>query len=322
VHLARALASDFDADGELSARAALLSRCDLVTNMVGEFPELQGVMGGYYAAHDGEPKEVADALGEFYRPRFAGDSIPATAVGRCIAYADKLDSLVGIFAAGSAPTGDKDPYALRRAALGCIRIALESGSTIEFKSSLQHACEGYANVIDTDGIAPTVFKFMLDRLRGYYAEQKIAGSVVEAVLAVGPYHPADIQLRIEAVAAFRRLPEAEALAAANKRIANILRKSGVKGSASVNEALLQDPAERSLAESINTIAEAANGFIEAVDYDAYLRALAELHDPINVFFDDVMVMCDDTKVRDNRIALLNRIRELFTRVADIARLKD
>jgi glycyl-tRNA synthetase beta chain len=301
VDLARALASDFGADGELAARAALLSRCDLVTNMVGEFPELQGIMGGYYATHDGEPEEVANALGEFYLPRFAGDSIPATAVGRCVAYADKLDSLVGIFAVGSAPTGDKDPYGLRRAALGCIRIALESGSTVGFAK---------------------VFKFILDRLRGYYAEQKIAGSVVEAVLAVDPDQPADIQLRIAAVAAFRRLPEAAALAAANKRIANILRKSGVEGSAAVDEALLQDPAERSLAESIDGIAEAADGFAQAADFEAYLKALAELHDPINVFFDEVMVMCDDEKVRDNRIALLNRIRKLFTRVADIARLND
>lgn len=320
--LAEALAPNFSADGNLCARAALLSRCDLVTDMVGEFPELQGVMGACYAAHDGEPQEIADALGEFYMPRFAGDSIPQTPIGRCIAYADKLDSLIGIFAIGSAPTGDKDPYALRRAALGCIRIALESGSSAGFAESLQFAREGYAGIVETEGVEKDVLKFILDRLRGYFAEQGIAGTVIEAVLAVRPNQPSDIRRRIEAVTAFQNLPESSALAAANKRIANILRKSGVAGAASIDESLLEDPAEQALATRIQAVVERAELLLRDADYESYLKLLAELHDPINAFFDEVLVMCDDLKIRDNRIALLHRLHDLFTRVADVARLND
>ncbi len=322
VRLARALAPAFGADRELCARAAELSRCDLVTEMVGEFPELQGTMGSYCADHDGEPREVVEALGDFYKPRFAGDSIPATATGRCVAYADKADTLVGIFGIGSAPTGDKDPYALRRAALGCLRMALESDSTVEFLGSLRAACDGYGELIDTNDVAADVLKFILDRLRGYFAEQEIPGSVVEAVLAVRPDQAADIEHRVRAVSAFRRLPESAALASANKRIANILRKNSVETAGSIDDALLQDPAEKALASRIQAVAAAADGFIEARDYEAYLKTLAELQTPIDLFFDEVMVMCEDPDVRDNRIALLNRIHGLFTRVADITRLND
>ncbi len=320
--LARRLAPEFKADAVLCARAALLSRCDLVTAMVGEFPALQGLMGGYYAQHDGEPAEVADALSEFYSPRFAGDLIPTTPAGRCVAYADKLDTLVGIFSVGSVPTGDKDPFALRRAALGCIRIALESDSPIGLRESIGFACDGYANVVETENIADKVLQFIVDRIRGYFAEQKIAGSVVEAVLAVPSNSPSDIQRRIEAVATFQRLPESRALAAANKRIANILRKNSIEGSDSINAALLHDPAEKALARSIESVSATADGFLQRADHAAYLKVLAELHDPINQFFDEVMVMCDDVEVRDNRIALLNKIRSLFTSVADVARLND
>ena len=320
--LARTLAPEFEAEADLCARAALLSRCDLVTAMVGEFPALQGLMGGYYAAHDREPPEVAGALREFYMPRVAGDSIPTTPAGRCVAYADKLDTLVGIFSVGSVPTGDKDPYALRRAALGCIRIALESDSPIGLRESIGFACEGYANVVDTENIADKVLQFIIDRIRGYFAEQKIAGSVIEAVLAVPSNSPSDIQRRIAAVAAFQRLPESKALASANKRIANILRKNSIEGAGSINAALLQDPAEKALAKSIDSVSAAASSFLQRADHAAYLKVLAELHDPVNLFFDEVMVMCDDSELRDNRIALLNKIRSLFTSVADVARLND
>ncbi len=322
VVLARALAHDFDASPEHAARAALLSRCDLVSDMVGEFPALQGLMGSYYAAADGEAQEVVDALRDFYRPRFAGDSIPASTVGRCVAYADKLDTLVGIFAIGSAPTGDKDPFALRRAALGCIRTALESNSSVGFSESLQLASNGYANVIDTKDVAAEVLQFIIDRTRGYFTEQEIPGSVIEAVLVVSQNNPADIQRRIAAVAAFQKLPEAAALASANKRIANILRKNATDQIATINEALFQDPAERTLADHIDSVSNLADDFIQRADHTAYLKTLAELHDPINQFFDDVMVMCDDIEVRDNRIALLTKIRGLFTRVADVAYLND
>lgn len=319
--LAIALAPRFDAAADECARIAQLSRCDLVTDMVGEFPELQGVMGSYYAAHDGETQGVAAALREFYYPRFAGDAIGGTASARCVAFADKLDTLVGIFAIGGAPTGDKDPYALRRAALGCIRIAIEADATVGFEDALSRACDGYANVVATEGVADAVHKFMLDRLRGYFAERKIPGSVVEAVLAVRPDELADIARRIDAVTAFRALPAAESLAGANKRIANILKKAGANAAAP-DPALLREPAEITLAERIEAMADAGSQLIGQRDYTAYLSLLAELHEPVDGFFDDVMVMCEDEKLRANRISLLRRIHDSFTRVADVARLND
>lgn len=322
VHLSRALAENFAADPEHCARAAVLSRCDLVSDMVGEFPELQGLMGSYYAKHDGEPEVVTSAIRDFYRPRYAGDTIPASAEGRCIAFADKLDSLVGIFAIGAAPTGDKDPYALRRAALGCIRIALESDSSIGFAAALKLASDGYANVVDTDGTSSVVTKFFLDRLRGYYAEQKTPNAVVEAVLAVRPDQPSDIQARIAAVVAFRDLAESGTLAAANKRIANILKKNPLRAAITFDPALLQDDAELALNDAIAKLDEALKACIEKNDHTNYLKQLARLNDPINAFFDEVMVMCDDEALRNNRLKLLSDIHASFTHVADIARLND
>lgn len=319
--LAIALAPRFGATPDDCARAAQLSRCDLVTDMVGEFPELQGVMGSYYAAHDGETDAVTGALREFYYPRFAGDAIGSTATARCVAFADKLDTLVGIFAIGGAPTGDKDPYALRRAALGCIRIAIESDATVGFDETLAQACDGYANVVATEGVAEAVHKFMLDRLRGYFAERKVPGSVVEAVLAVRPDELADIARRIDAVTAFRALPAAESLAGANKRIANILKKAG-DNEATLDAGLLREAAEITLVDRIEAIADEGARLIGQRDYTAYLSLLAELHEPVNSFFDDVMVMCKDAKLRANRISLLRRIHDSFTRVADVARLND
>ncbi|MDA0821159.1 MAG: glycine--tRNA ligase subunit beta [Proteobacteria bacterium] len=319
-HLARNLAKVFSADPGHAARAAALSRCDLLTDMVGEFPELQGTMGRYYAAHDGDATEVSQALGEFYMPRFAGDSIPTSAAGCCVAFADKLDTLVGIFAIGGAPTGDKDPFALRRAALGCIRIAIESRVQVSLGDCLAQACEGIANVIDSDDVAAPVKKFMLDRLRGYFIEKDMDTSIIEAVLAVNSDNPFDIQQRIEAVAAFRQLPESDALASANKRIANILRKNNIDQTGVINRSLLQDSAERILADRILDISDIAQALLAKQDYASYLTTLSQLNGPIDKFFSEVMVMCDDATLRDNRIAILTRIRELFTQVADIARL--
>lgn len=319
--LAIALAPRFGATPDDCARAAQLSRCDLVTDMVGEFPELQGVMGSYYAAHDGETDAVTGALREFYYPRFAGDAIGSSATARCVAFADKLDTLVGIFAIGGAPTGDKDPYALRRAALGCIRIAIESDATVGFDEALAEACDGYANVVATEGVAEAVHKFMLDRLRGYFAERKVPASVVEAVLAVRPDELADIARRIDAVTAFRALPAAESLAGANKRIANILKKAG-DNEATLDAGLLREAAEITLVDRIEAIADEGARLLGQRDYTAYLSLLAELHEPVNSFFDDVMVMCKDAKLRANRISLLRRIHDSFTRVADVARLND
>ncbi len=322
VALSRSLAPAFGAEADHAARAALLSRCDLVTEMVGEFPNLQGLMGSYYATADGEPQKITDALREFYMPRFSGDSIPPSPVGCCIAYADRLDTLVGIFAIGSIPTGDKDPFALRRAALGCFRIALESSSNVGLFESLQFACDGYGSIIDANAVLADVSEFIIDRAKGYFIDQQIPRSVIESVLATSQNNPTDIQRRISAVTAFRALPEASALASANKRIANILRKNSTKTTVTVSDTLLREPAERALVEQINSVSDLADDFIQRGDHTAYLKALAGLHDPINLFFDEVMVMCDDTNIRDNRIALLTKIRTLFTRVADVAHLND
>jgi len=322
VTLARSLAPEFGAEADHTARAALLSRCDLVTEMVGDFPNLQGLMGSYYATADGEPQQITDALREFYMPRFSGDSIPTSPVGCCIAYADRLDTLVGIFAIGSVPTGDKDPFALRRAALGCFRIALESNSNVGLFESLQLTCDGYGSIIDANDVLADVADFIVERARGYFIDQQIPASVIESVLATSQNNPADIQRRISAVTAFRALTEANALASANKRIANILRKNSTKTTVTVSDALLKEPAERVLVEHINSVSELADDFIQRGDHTAYLKALAGLHDPINLFFDEVMVMCDDIETRDNRIALLTKIRKLFTRVADVAYLNE
>lgn len=320
--LANSLAPRFGATASVCARAARLSRCDLVTDMVGEFPELQGLMGSYYASHDGEDDAVVGALREFYFPRYAGDTIGSSPTARCVAFADKLDTLVGIFAIGSAPTGDKDPYALRRAALGCIRIAIESEADVGFDDAIGQACAGYENVIATDDTAEAVRNFMLDRLRGYFADRETPVSVVESVLGVRPDTIADIARRVAAVVAFRALPEAEPLAAANKRIANILRKSDAAAGADIEASLLLEAAERTLVDRLQAIDAEANRLIGEADYTAYLRLLAALHDPVNGFFDDVMVMCDDERLRANRLSVLQRIHGLFTRVADIARLNE
>ena len=320
--LSQQLAPTFEADAELAYRAATLARCDLVTDMVGEFPELQGLMGSYYAASDGEPASLCKALAEFYLPRFAGDAIPRTAIGRCIAFADKLDTLVGIFSIGGAPTGDKDPFALRRAALGCIRIVIESGAELSLNESLRLACGGYDGAVDEDNVSNAVQKFVVDRMRGYFSDKGIETSTIDAVLAVGEPDPTDVQARLEAVVAFQMLPESGALSAANKRIANILRKNDARTSAPIDRLLLEAPAEINLADSLEAIRETTNHSIDAADYTAFLTALSKLHDPINQFFDDVMVMCDDERVRENRIAILSHIHGLFSVVADIARLNE
>jgi glycyl-tRNA synthetase beta chain len=320
--LARHLAKMFAADNDLTSRAATLARCDLLTDMVGEFPELQGLMGSYYAAGDGEPSQVSEALAEFYMPRFARDTIPGTAIGRCIAFADKLDTLVGIFSIGAAPTGDKDPFALRRAALGCIRIVIESGAGLDLNEALDLACQGYSDVIDTSNVSEPVIKFIIDRMRGYFSEKGIDTSTIDAVLAVGTPNPTDIHARIEAVVAFQQLPESSALAGANKRIANILRKNDAKTAASIDPKLLEADAEVQLVASLDSITQSINDSLDERNYSAFLTVLSELHDPINLFFDDVMVMCDDIAVRDNRMAILSHIHGLFSVVADIARLND
>lgn len=314
--LAARLAPAFAADPGLAHRAGELSRCDLLSEMVGEFPELQGTMGGRYAAHDGEPAAVATALQEFYQPRFAGDAIPPSPVGRAVALAEKLDTLVGIFGIGSAPTGDKDPYALRRAALGALRICIESDSVLDLAAALRDAAAAYGERIAA-GTADEVFAFMLERARGYFAERGTRADVVDAVLAVRPTAPRDLARRVAAVEGFLALPEAASLAAANKRITNLLKKSAQADGGSVDAALFSEDAERALGAELAALEGTLAAQDIGDDYGAWLTRLAALRAPVDAFFDAVLVMADDARLRDNRLRLLAQLQRLFLRVADI-----
>ena len=322
VSLAASLAGTCGADAALASRVAELSRCDLLSDLVGEFPELQGTMGRYYAAADGEHADVSHALGEFYQPRFSGDAIPASAVGRCVALADKLDSLVGIFGIGSAPTGDRDPFALRRAAIGMLRIVIEADIALDLRAAIDVALTSYAGVKLAADTAEQVYAFVRERLRGYYLERGTPNDVCAAVFANDPSAPAEVARRLLAVSSFRALPAAQALAAANKRIANILKKLDTPPVDSIDATLLTDNAERELAARYAALAPQAEQLFMAREYTRYMELLAGLREPVDAFFDGVMVMCEDAALRTNRLALLARLHALFTRVADIARLHD
>ena len=322
VSLAASLAGTCGADAALASRVAELSRCDLLSDLVGEFPELQGTMGRYYAAADGEHADVSHALGEFYQPRFSGDAIPASAVGRCVALADKLDSLVGIFGIGSAPTGDRDPFALRRAAIGMLRIVIEADIALDLRAAIDVALTSYAGVKLAADTAEQVYAFVRERLRGYYLERGTPNDVCAAVFANDPSAPAEVARRLLAVSDFRALPAAQALAAANKRIANILKKLDTPPVDTIDATLLTDNAERELAARYAALAPQAEQLFMAREYTRYMELLAGLREPVDAFFDGVMVMCEDAALRTNRLALLARLHALFTRVADIARLHD
>ena len=322
VSLAATLAGTCGADAALASRVAELSRCDLLSDLVGEFPELQGTMGRHYAAADGEHADVSHALGEFYQPRFSGDAIPASAVGRCVALADKLDSLVGIFGIGSAPTGDRDPFALRRAAIGMLRIVIEADIALDLRAAIDVALTSYAGVKLAADTAEQVYAFVRERLRGYYLERGTPNDVCAAVFANDPSAPAEVARRLLAVSSFRALPAAQALAAANKRIANILKKLDTPPVDSIDATLLTDNAERELAARYAALAPQAEQLFMAREYTRYMELLAGLREPVDAFFDGVMVMCEDAALRTNRLALLARLHALFTRVADIARLHD
>ena len=344
----RLFAQDIDVDAAQVARAAGLSRCDLLTRMVGEFPELQGVMGRHYAAAQGEAAVVANALDEFYRPRNAGDGIAEGVVAQCVSLADKLDTLAGIFAVGMKPSGNKDPFALRRAALGLARTLIEGGLDLELGVLLKDAVvqipdAAFADKAKSDessssngrttsharraGVVTELREFILDRLRGYYTEQGFTPQQFEAVAAVQPASLVDFDRRLRAVAAFAKQPEAERLAAANKRVANILRKEGIDAAApqrALNAELLHEPAEQALAQALdaarNDNAARLEGDVARRDYAGALTRLAQLQAPIDTFFDAVMVMVDDPALRGNRIALLARIKARFDAIAEIALL--
>jgi len=322
--LAGLIAQQLGADKPLAERAALLSKCDLMTDMVGEFPELQGIMGRYYALHDGEPAALAQALDELYMPRFAGDAVPVSAIGQAVALADKLDTLAGLFAINELPTGTRDPFALRRAALGILRTIIEcSLADLDLQVLIAAALEPFSDVIKDDrGVARQLFDFMMDRLRVYYANQQVGHDVFEAVLARRPTQPLDFAARIQAVTAFQRLPEAASLAAAHKRSDNILRKFDGVVPEQIDVALLSEAAEQQLAAQLQDLTARVEPLLQQRDYGAALMALAALRTAVDCFFDEVMVMADDVAVRDNRLALLASLRQLFLQVADLSCLQD
>jgi glycyl-tRNA synthetase beta chain len=319
--LAAWIAGRLQLDAAPVERAAQLAKCDLFTEMVGEFPELQGVMGRYYALHDSESEVVAQALDEQYQPRYAGDAIPVSAAGRVLALADKIDTLTGIFAIGQAPTGDRDPFGLRRAALGCVRILVEAGLDLDLPACLQHAAGGYAGDVNAAAVVDEVYDFMLERLRRYYLDEGIRPDVFESVLNRRPAQPYDFHQRINAVTAFTLLPEAQSLAAANKRIRNILRQSGEAPPSEIDAALLQEPAEQALAQALASTAAAVQPLLQCNDYTRALTKLAGLRDKVDAFFDNVMVMSEDRSLRMNRIAMLQQLSDLFLSIADISRLQ-
>jgi len=319
--LAQYIAEQLKFDPAQAARAAELSKCDLLTNMVGEFPSLQGVMGRYYAEHAGEGGDIPAAIEEQYLPRHAGDNLPQTNCGRAIAVADRLDTLVGIFAIGKKPTGEKDPFGLRRAALGVLRILIETPLQLDLRIMLLMTGEGLADRLDTSSTADEVFDYMMERLNAYYADQDIPHDLIDAVLSRRPTQPADFDLRIKAVTHFRQLPEAEALAAANKRIRNILRKTDETFPEQADINLLVEDSEKRLAEQVATLEPKIKPLLSQGLYSEALQQLATLREPVDQFFDDVMVMCDEDNLRQNRLALLSSLSGLFLHVADLSKLQ-
>ncbi len=317
--LAGAIADKLGSDADLAVRAAQLAKADLVTDMVGEFPELQGIMGRYYALHDGEDPRVAQAIADHYKPRFAGDDLATDNIGLSVALAERLDSLVGIFGIGAIPTGDKDPFALRRAALGVLRMLMEKALPLD----LMHLLELARSQFDPEQIAASValdvFQFMQDRLRVYLKDQGRAPDQVEAVVVQAPTRIDRVPARLDAVAAFRALPESEALAAANKRIQNILKKAGDAGDR-VEVALLAENAEKALFEAVTVLAPLVETDLMNLDFTGALMRLAALKAPVDHFFDEVMVMAEEPLVRANRLGLLNTLGRLMNSVADIGQL--
>ena len=320
--IAVAIADHLQGDTQQALRAAVLSKCDLMTEMVGEFPSLQGVMGRYYAQHDGEAADVARALDEYYKPRFSGDDLPGTTTSQSLAIADRLDTLVGIFAIGQTPTGDKDPFALRRAALGVVRIIIEKQLDLDLLHLVKIAAEQHEKTIKAHEAEIAVFDFMLDRLNAYYLDKGIHPDVLDAVLSTKPTRPLDFNNRLLAVDAFRQLAAAESLAAANKRIGNILKKVEGQLPEEINENLFQETAEKNLYQTLTTLDDKVQTLIDQTKYQEALTELSALRETIDKFFDEVMVMAEDEKLKNNRIALLNKLHGLFIQVADISKLQN
>ena len=314
------IASQIDANETQAARAGLLAKTDLMSNMVMEFPDVQGVMGKYYALNDGEDAPVAEALYEQYMPRFAGDALPSSGVSASVALADKLDTLVGIFGIGQLPKGDKDPFALRRAAIGVLRIVTELSLPLDLETLVSKAIDVYGDKLTNAETQSQVVDFVLGRFTALLQDQAIAIDVIQAVAARRPTKPADYLARVHAVDKFRALEEAEALAAANKRVANILAKQNVEVTDTVNidESLLAEEAEKALYVELKAAQKEVDIAVPSQDYTRILTALATLRNVIDNFFDNVMVMADDEAVKNNRLALLSLLRQLFLTTADIS----
>ena len=318
--LAGEIAKQIGADESKAKRAGLLSKCDLMTNMVFEFTDTQGVMGMHYARHDGEDEEVAVALNEQYMPRFAGDELPKSLVANAVALADKFDTLTGIFGIGQAPKGSADPFALRRAALGALRIIVEKNLPLDLEDLVKKSAALFGDKLTNQNVVADVVDFMLGRFRAWYQDEGIAVDVIQAVLARRPTRPADFDARVRAVSHFRTLDSAEALAAANKRVSNILAKADA-AIGEINLTACVEPAEKALAEAVLALRTEVQPLIAKGDYTAVLDKLANLRAPVDSFFDNVMVNAEDPVLRQNRLAILNTLQGLFLQVADISVLQ-
>ena len=318
--LAGEIAKQIGADEAKAKRAGLLSKCDLMTNMVFEFTDTQGVMGMHYARHDGEEEEVAVALNEQYMPRFAGDELPKSLVASAVALADKFDTLTGIFGIGQAPKGSADPFALRRAALGALRIIVEKNLPLDLEDLVKKSAALFGDKLTNQNVVADVVDFMLGRFRAWYQDEGIAVDVIQAVLARRPTRPADFDARVRAVSHFRTLDSAEALAAANKRVSNILAKADA-AIGEINLTACVEPAEKALAEAVLALRTEVQPLIAKGDYTAVLDKLANLRAPVDSFFDNVMVNAEDPALRQNRLAILNTLQGLFLQVADISVLQ-
>ena len=318
--LAGEIAKQIGADEVKAKRAGLLSKCDLMTNMVFEFTDTQGVMGMHYARHDGEDEEVAVALNEQYMPRFAGDELPKSLVASAVALADKFDTLTGIFGIGQVPKGSADPFALRRAALGALRIIVEKNLPLDLEDLVKKSAALFGDKLTNQNVVADVVDFMLGRFRAWYQDEGIAVDVIQAVLARRPTRPADFDARVRAVSHFRTLDSAEALAAANKRVSNILAKADA-AIGEINLTACVEPAEKALAEAVLVLRTEVQPLIAQGDYTAVLDKLANLRAPVDSFFDNVMVNAEDPALRQNRLAILNTLQDLFLQVADISVLQ-
>ncbi|MEG9487764.1 glycine--tRNA ligase subunit beta [Mannheimia indoligenes] len=318
--LAGEIAAQIGADQTKAKRAGLLSKCDLMTNMVFEFTDTQGVMGMHYARHDGEDEEVAVALNEQYMPRFAGDNLPNSLVACSVALADKFDTLTGIFGIGQAPKGSADPFALRRAALGSLRIIVEKNLPLDLTDLVEKSAKLFGEKLTNQNVVSEVVDFMLGRFRAWYESEGIAVDVIQSVLARRPTRPADFDARVRAVSHFRELDSAEALAAANKRVSNILAKADI-AIGEIDLTACVEPAEKALAQSVLALRTEVQPLIANGDYTAVLDKLANLRQPVDAFFDGVMVNAEDQKLRQNRLAILSTLQGLFLQVADISLLQ-